>query len=116
MDNFAYFFVFYPKTKKEDASDIEFVIPENKEHQPECIFFEETYDSKTYFYKKVFRVNKAAAKGKKATSYDFEFDTLDDKYHIFFDSKGSTFIYDVYLEVSKKILPHIKRKINQNKI
>ena len=116
MDNFAYFFVFYPKTKKEDASDIEFVIPENKEHQPECIFFEETYDSKTYFYKKVFRVNKAAAKGKKATSYDFEFDTLDDKYHIFFDSKGSTFIYDVNLEVSKKILPHIKRKINQNKI
>ena len=116
MDNFAYFFVFYPKTKKEDASDIEFVIPENKEHQPECIFFEETYDSKTYFYKKVFRVNKAAAKGKKATSYDFEFDTLDDKYHIFFDSKGSTFIYDVNLEVSKKILPDIKRKTIQNKI
>ena len=40
MDNFAYFFVFYPKTKKEDANDIEFVIPENKEYQPECIFFE----------------------------------------------------------------------------
>ena len=44
----------------------------------------------------------------------FEFETNDEKYIISFDSKGSSFIYDVKLEVGKRIID-IRRKIDQSK-
>ena len=119
MDNFIYFFVFYPKTKKENISEINFVIPENKEHKPDCIYYEETNDNKSFYYKKIFKVDRKAAKGKKADNCYFEFDIPNGKYLISFRSKGTTFVYDVNLEVSKKVLKNlfgVKRTINQNKI
>ena len=111
MDSFIYFFISYPKVKKEDNNDIKFVVPAKKEQKPECIHFEEYYDNKSYFYKKVFKVNKSAAKGKKASNYYFEFETGEYKYIISFDSKGSIFVYDASLEVEKRRI-EIRRKVN----
>ena len=54
-------------------------------------------------------MSKSAGKGKKGNNYYFEFEINDEKYIISFDSKGGSFLYDVSLEVGKKI------KINQNK-
>lgn len=73
--NFIYFFISYPRTKKENTSDINFVVPENKEQKPECIYSDEIYENKTYYYKMVFKVSKSVAKGKKASNFYFEFET-----------------------------------------
>jgi hypothetical protein len=73
---------------------------------------EESYENKTYSYKKIFKVNKSTEKGPKGNQYYFEFLIEDDKYIISFDSKGKTFIYDVSLEKGKKRLK-IRRAINQ---
>ena len=99
---FLYFYISYSKTKQENISDIKFVVPEKKEQKPECISSEEIYDKKSYNYKKIFKVNKSAAKGKKATNYYFEFETGEYRYIISFDSKGSTFVYDATVEVEKR--------------
>ena len=113
MNSFLYFFISYPKNKQENISDIKFVVPEKKEQIPECIYSEENYNNKSYYYKKIFKVNKSAAKGKKAINYYFEFETGEYKYIISFDSKGSTFVYDTTLEVEKRRI-EIRRKVNQN--
>ena len=117
MDKFLYFFIYYPRTQREIASDIEFVVPEKKSESPECIYSKETYDendSNTYFYyKKIYKITKSKTKGKNANKYCFEFEIGDDKYVISFDSGGNTFIYDVNLEVGKRII-HIRRKIDQS--
>ena len=42
------------------------------------------------------------------------YEIKDEKYAISFDSKGKTFIYEVNLEVGKRII-NIRRKINQMK-
>ena len=110
---FLYFYISYSKTKQENISDIKFVVPEKKEQKPECISSEEIYDKKSYNYKKIFKVNKSAAKGKKATNYYFEFETGEYRYIISFDSKGSTFVYDATVEVEKRRI-EIRRKVNQN--
>ena len=115
MESFIYFFISYTKPKQENLSDIKFVVPEKKEQKPECIHTEELYDKKSYNYKRIFKVNKSAAKGKKASNYYFEFETGEYKYIISFDSKGSTFVYDVTLEVEKKRI-EIRRKVSQNSV
>ena len=115
MDNCIYFIISYPRTKKESPSDIDFIIPENKEQKPVCIHCDDSYDNKIYFYRKIYKVNKSLGKGKKATNFYFEFETTDDRFVISFDSKGATFVYDLTLEVGKKIID-ITRKVNQNKI
>jgi hypothetical protein len=109
-----YFFITYFRKQKENANDIDFVVPENNENKPECIYIDEQYENQLYYYNKIFKVSKSAGKGKKGNNYYFEFEINDEKFIISFDSKGSTFIYDVNLEVGKRIL-EIRRKINQNK-
>jgi len=111
---FLYFFIKYQRKSKENPNDIIFVEPENKELKPEPIFVDEIVDDPYYYYNKIYKVSKSAGKGKKGNNYHFEFEIDDEKYIIKFDSKGSTFIYDVNLEVGKRIID-IRRKINQNK-
>lgn len=115
MDNYVYFFISYQSTTKEIPSEIEFVLPENKDHRPECIHYDENYDKKTYYYKKVLKVNKSAAKGKKASNFHFEYEIGDYKYFISFDNKGNSFVYDPTLEIEKRRI-EIRRKINQNQV
>ena len=110
-----YFIITYQRNKIENASDIDFVIPENKELKPECILSDETYDNKKYYYKKVFKASTAVGKGKKGNNYYFEFEIGDNKYIISFDSKGSSFVYDVSLETGKRRI-QIIRKVDQNSI
>ena len=114
-EEFIYFFITYPRNEIEKENDIDIVLPEKKELQPICIYKEENSgEDKYYYYYKIFKVNKKAGKGKKGTNYYFEFEIKDEKYIVKFDSKGNTFVYDVSLEVGKRIID-IRRKINQNK-
>ena len=115
MDDLIYFFIFYPRNEKENVNDIEFVIQENKSERPECIYSNEKYENKRYYYKKIFKFKKSKEKGKKGNDYYFEFEIDEDKYTISFNSKGNTFIFEVTLEVGKIIIP-IRRKVNQNDI
>ena len=96
-----YFFVKYNSTQKENTKDIDFVVPEKSNLKPVCIYIDDQYENQIYYYNKIFKVNKLAGKGKKGNNYYFEFETNDEKYIISFDSKGSSFIYDVKLEVGK---------------
>ena len=111
---FIYFFVYYPRNQLETSSEVILKQIDKKIEKCEWIFSRPTYDNegdkKYIYYKKVFKVPKS--KSKKGNYY-FEFELDDDKYTISFESKGKTFIYDVSLEVGKRILP-IKRKIDQN--
>ena len=108
-----YFFISYPRTKKEKEDDIYFVVPEDRNNIPKCIHKKEKFENKVYYYQKIFMVDKNATTGKKANNYYFEFEIDDDKYIISFDSKGTSFIYDVKLEKTKRMI-QILRKINQN--
>ena len=92
-----------------------FVAPENNNQKPECIYTDEKYENQQYFYKKIFKVNKSIGKGKKRNNYYFEFELGENKYIISFENKESIFVYDVILEMGKKIID-IRRKINQNDI
>ena len=109
-----YFFISYPRSKKEKEDDIYFVVPEDKNLIPKCIHKEETFENKVYYYQKIFKVKKAKT-GKKPNNYYFEFEIDDDKYIISFDSKGASFVYDVKLEKTKRMIK-ILRKVNQNVI
>ena len=115
-ENFLYFFITYTRKKKEEANDIDFVDPEKSELKPECIYLDEQYkdEEQLFYYNKIFKVSKSSGKGKKRNNFYFEFEINDEKFIISFDSKGKTFIYEVSLEVGKKIID-IRRKINQNK-
>ena len=74
-----YFFISYPRAKKEKEDSIYFIFPEDKNHVPKCIHKEETFENKVYYYQKIFMVNKATT-GKKPNNYYFEFEIDDDKY------------------------------------
>ena len=108
-----YFYIQYPKKQREneDESDIVFVVPENEDLQPKCIYREELPKTNFYFYKKIYKVSKAAGKG---NNYKFEYVINDEKYEISFDAKEYNFIYDVNLKFGKKIID-FRTKINQNK-
>jgi len=108
-----YFFISYPRIKRENQDDIYFVVPEDRNQIPKCIYMDESHEDKGYYYQKIFMVNKSATTGKKANNYYFEFEIDDDKYIITFDSKGASFVYDVKLEKTKRMIT-ILRKIDQN--
>jgi hypothetical protein len=107
-----YFFISYQRTKKDDNNEIFFVEPKSENQKPECIYIDENYENQIYYYKRIFKVDKSKGKNKK---YYFEFEICDDRYIITFDNKGNSFVYDVGIEMGKKIID-IRRKINQNKI
>jgi hypothetical protein len=71
-----YFFIFYPRPKKEDKNRIKFFIPENKKDRPKCIYTEENYENNNYYYKKICKAPKSAIAKKKKSGvlhYNFEF-------------------------------------------
>ena len=110
MGGTIYFFISYQRKEKENANDIEFIVHEKKNQIPSCIYKEESYKNQLYNYNKVFKVK---SNEKNNNNYHFEFKINDDKYTILFDSKGSTFIYEVTLEMEEKV-NHNKIEINQN--
>ena len=76
METKLYFFISYPLTKKVNADD-NFVVPEDKNNFPKCIYMDETFENGLYYYKKIFMINKSTEKGNKNNNYKYEF-KLDD--------------------------------------
>ena len=114
--DFLYFFAYYWSNQKEKSKDVNFIVPENNNDKPECIYsIEDPYVNKKFYYKKIFKIIKPTPKEKKKKSnkYYFEFEIGENKYIITFEDKETTFIYDVTLEVGKRIID-IQRKIPQN--
>ena len=113
---YIYFFVYYPRNQAENSSEIVLKNIDKKVEKCEWIFSRPTYDNdgdKKYInYKKIIKVPKSKAKKAK---YYFEFELDDDNYIISFEGKGRTFIYNVKLEVGKRILP-IKTTVDQSVI
>ena len=71
-----YFFIFYPRPKKEDKNSIKFFVPENKKDRPKCIYTEENDENNNYYYKKICKAPKSAIAKKKKSGvlhYHFEF-------------------------------------------
>jgi len=114
MSKSYYFFVYYPRNEKEKENDIEFVEPEEKNQQPECIFSSEEFENGAFYYKKIFKVTPKETKGKKSTSCYYEFEIGEEKYIISF-KRNSTFIFDVDIEFVKSAID-IRRKIVQTNI
>ena len=118
-ENFLFIFIYYPSIEKENPSDISFIIPDNKNRIPKCIYSEETFIDdnnkykKYYSYKKIYKFNISKEKEHKMNNYYFEFKINDYKYIISFENKDSSFIYDVNLEIYKRN-SDIKRTIDQN--
>ena len=119
MDKYLYFFIYYPRAQKEISSDIEFVVPDKKTEWPECIYYKESYDGndkdqkKFYNYKKIYKIAKSSKTEEDSIKYHFEFEIGDDRYVISFEAGKNIFVYDIKLEVGKRIIP-IRRQINQN--
>jgi len=113
---YIYFFVYYPRNQAENSSEIVLKNIDKKVEKCEWIFSRPTYDNdgdKKYInYKKIIKVPKSKAK---KANYYFEFELDDDNYIISFEGKGRTFIYNVKLEVGKRILP-IKTTVDQSVI
>ena len=63
-DKFLYFFITYTMEQRENQNGIDFVLPENKDLKPVCIYAEEIYKNQ-YYYNKIFKVKKSAGTGKK---------------------------------------------------
>ena len=116
METILYFFISYPSKDKEKADDIYFTEPKDENQIPKCIYMDEIYDNRVYYYKKIFMINKSAGKGKFSNKFIFEFELGRDNYEISFDSKEASFIYDVKLEKHKRILRFPITNINQNTI
>lgn len=114
-EQYLYFFIYYPRTQSENSSEIILKLPDKKKEKPQWIYSKPTFeldDKKFINYKKIFKISKSKAKGDK---YHFEFEIGDDRYIINFDSKKKTFIYDISLDVGKRIL-EITSEIDQNQI
>ena len=112
--DFIYFFISYPRKEREKDEDIDFVVPDNDEEKPECVYSDDNYENGIHNYRKIFKaINKSK---EKETKYYFEFEIDDTKYIIYFNApKDTYFIYDVYLESGKSDIT-IRRKINQNQL
>jgi len=116
METKLYFFISYPRKDKEKADNIYFTEPKDENNIPKCIYMDEIYYNRVYYYKKIFMINKSAGKGKWSNKFYFEFELGPDNYEISFDTKRASFIYDVKLEKHKRILRFPITNINQNVI
>jgi hypothetical protein len=54
MASSLYFFISYPRKKKEISNDIDFVEFENNNKIPKCIFIEEKYENQIYYIFHIF--------------------------------------------------------------
>ena len=116
MSKKYYFFVYYPRSKKENDSDIDFVEPKDKTQVPECLYTFEDAPKDTFYYYKIFKAIKTQTKEKKSNICHYEFIIGEEMYIIKFNTKGgSIFIFDVDLKFGKEIIP-IRRKIEQTDI
>ena len=115
MDNFIYFFIYYPLAEKEQLGDIYFMEPKEKSQIPICIYTDEIFENNKYYYKKIFKTIKSINQNNKSSHYYYKFIIDDVFYEISFENKVKTFIFDVRLDIGKREC-HIKRKIDQNKI
>ena len=107
-----YFCVIYPVTKNE-LKDINLVSPENKNENPQCFYSSIINESDLYkYYYKIFKISKST---KKLKSYYFEFEIIDYQYNISFNnSKDTTFIFNVNLDIRKKNCFDYIRRIDQD--
>ena len=105
MEDCLYFFASYQTKKKEDSKNFIIINPEDKNTKIECIYSIEDFKNEKYYKKKVFKLIKSIEKqGEIKNHYLVEFETDDNKFKIYFDSRGKTFIYDISLEIGKKII------------
>ena len=111
-DKYLYFFISYEKNQNEGESNIDMILKEKNELK--CIYVDEKYEDQIYYCNRIFKIRKSAGKKEKGNNYYFIFEKNDDQYILKFDSEENTFVYDVILEVGKKMID-IRRKINQNK-
>ena len=105
MTTSIYFFVSYSRTDKVDANNLVFK-SENNKKIPKLYYVDENFDNNQYNYNIIYKVDKA-------NKYYFEFEIGDDKYIITFKREEKTFIYEVNLDMGKKIID-IRRKVKQN--
>lgn len=68
MSKQYYLFAYYQRNEKESDNDIEFVVPEDKNQKPECIYSSEDFENGSFYYKKIFKVTPTETKGKKEIS------------------------------------------------
>ena len=115
MDNFIYFFIYYPLAEKEQLGDIYFMEPKEKSQIPICIYTDEIFENNKYYYKKIFKTIKSINQNNKSSHYYYKFIIDDVFYEISFENKVKTFIFDVRLDIGKRECV-IKRIIDQNKI
>ena len=115
MDNFIYFFIYYPLVEKERSGDIYFMEPKEKSQIPICIYTDEIFENNKYYYKKIFKTIKSINQKNKSSHYYYKFIIDDVFYEISFKNEVKTFIFDVRLDIGKRECD-IKRKIDQNKI
>jgi len=110
MENYLYFYIHYIIYDKEEK-DSDFIFLKYHNKKPECILSSEIKEGKYYKYNKIFKISKLAK-----NKYYFELEINKNKYIISFDNKkDKTFIFEVNLEVEKKIIS-IARKINSNNL
>ncbi len=103
METSLYFFITYSLNNQENENDFNCIKTKNKDQNIECIYSVENFENGMYYYKKVFKLNKQNEKEKaKKTSYRIIFEINNNIFHISFDYKGNTFIYDVLLKIGKK--------------
>ena len=68
MDNFIYFFIYYPLSKREASGDIYFIKPEKKSKIPICIYKDEIFENNKYYYKKIFKTIKSIKRKNKSSA------------------------------------------------
>ena len=64
-NEFIYFFITYFRKQKENPSEIDFNVSENKEKPHIIVYFDEQVKNPFYFYTKILKVSKTYGKGKK---------------------------------------------------
>ena len=107
METSLYFFITYSLNNQENENDFNCIKTKNKDQNIECIYSVENFENGMYYYKKVFKLNKQNEKENKNAKkayYWIIFEINNNIFQISFDSKGNTFIYDVSLEIGKKII------------
>ena len=104
METSLYLFITYSIKNQENANDFNCIKTRDNDQKLECIYSIENFENGMYFYKKVFKINKSNEKEKKLNKYLIIFEIGNNLYKISFDNKGNTFIYDVSLEIGKKII------------
>ena len=106
MEKNLYIIISYTskEKEKEQFNENKFLASENQNQFIQCIHSIDNFENEIYFYKKVVKINKALYETNEEKKFYCELDIGDNKYQIIFENNGKTFIYDVELEIGKKLL------------